>query len=62
MYKEIRLLSDTIYKVYYVESNKTVYILPPVKVGHIEEIRKMLKYYKLDIKNIVVGRVYESYL
>ena len=62
MNKEIRLLSDTIYKVYYVDSNKTVYILPPVKVKHLKEIRNMLKYYKLDIKNIVVGRVYESYL
>lgn len=58
----MRILKDIIYEVYYMEDNKTVYIIPPIKTIHLVELKQMLKYYNLDIKNIVVGRVYESYL
>lgn len=60
--KVIEILTDLQYTIYYSYENNTVYIQPPVKVYHFKEIKKMLEYYDLDIKNIVVGRVYESYL
>ena len=59
--KVIEILSDLQYTVYYSYENKTVYIQPPVKVKHFKEIKKMLEYYDLDIKNIVVGKVNESF-
>lgn len=57
----MRILQDTIYEVWYIKENKTVYIYPPCKVRDLLQIKKMLKYYDLDIKNIVVGRRYEEY-
>jgi len=53
----MRILKGLKYEIYYNEENKTVYILPPVKVIHLNEIRTYLKYVALDIKNIVVGRI-----
>lgn len=57
----MKILKDLIYDVYYVKENKTVYIYPPVKVRDLIQIKQMLKYYSLDIENIVVGRMYENY-
>lgn len=58
----MNILQDLKYQIVYVEEFKTVYIYPPVKVIHINQIRNYLKYYNLDIKNIVVGRPYEELL
>ena len=57
----MKILKDLIYDVYYVKENKTVYIYPPVRVRDLIQIKQMLKYYSLDIENIVVGRMYENY-
>lgn len=62
MEKEIRILNDLTVEVWYSYKNQTVYIIPPIKVRHLLELKKMLKYYDLEIKNIVVGRLYEVYL
>lgn len=56
-----RILQDLKIEVWYNGDNKTVYIYPPVKVIHFLEIKNMLKYYNLEIKNIVVGRLNETY-
>jgi hypothetical protein len=53
----MRILKDLKYEIYYNKDDKTVYIMPPVKVIHLAEIRTYLKYVALDIKNIVVGRI-----
>lgn len=57
----MRILKDLKYEVWYMWDNKTVYIYPPVKVLDLIQIRNMLKYYDLDIKNIIVGKRYEMY-
>lgn len=57
----MRILKDLNYEIWYIQSNKTVYIYPPVKVLHLLEIKNMLKYYDLEIDNIVVGRIYDCY-
>lgn len=57
----MRILKDLKYEVWYNPRNKTIYIYPPVKVEDLIQIRNMLKYYDLDIKNIIVGRRYEMY-
>jgi hypothetical protein len=56
----MNILQDLKYKIVYIEEFKTVYIYPPVKTYHLPVIKKCLKYYDLDIQNIVVGRPYES--
>lgn len=56
-----RLFRELIYNIYYVEENKTVYIQPPVKVIHLNLIKKRLSHLNLEIDNIVVGRPYEVY-
>lgn len=61
MKNEMRILKDLKIEIWYSYINKTVYIIPPVKVRHLVDIKKMLKYYNLDIENIVVGRLYEGY-
>ena len=61
MENEIRILKDLKVEVWYSKLNKTLYIYPPCKVKYLVEIKQMLKYYNLDIKNIVVGRLYEGY-
>ena len=61
MKNEIRILKDLKIEIWYSYINKTVYIKPPVKARHLVDIKKMLKYYNLDIENIVVGRLYEGY-
>jgi len=57
----MRILKDLNYEVWYIPSNKTVYIYPPVKVLDLLEIKNMLKYYDLEIDNIIVGRIYDYY-
>lgn len=56
----MRILQDFKFDIYYVEENKTIYIYPPVSVYAFKEIKKALKYYDLEIENIVVGRLYEN--
>ena len=56
----MKILQDFKASIYYVEENKTVYIIPPVSVYAFREIKKALKYYNIEVKNIVVGRLYEN--
>lgn len=52
----MRILIDTRYEIWYQKENKTVYITPPISVNHFNQIKKILKYYNVDIENIIVGR------
>lgn len=58
----MRILKDLPYEIWYNPQNYTIYIYPPIKVRHLEEIKTMLKYYSLKIENIVIGRYNEAYL
>ena len=58
----MRILKDLKYEVWYNPENKTIYIYPPVKVLDLNYIRVYLKYYNLEIDNIVIGRYNEVYL
>ena len=58
----VRVLKDCKVEIWYSRKFKTIYIKPPVKVIYKIMIDEMLKYYNLEIENVVVGRPYERYL
>lgn len=58
----MRILKDLPYEIWYNPQNKNIYIYPPVKVRDLDNIRTYLKYYKLEINNIIIGRYNEVYL
>ena len=57
----MRILTDSKYYIYYEPSNKTVYVYPPIKVRHLTELKEALKYYDLEIDNIIVGKRFDTY-
>lgn len=57
----MRIFQDLDYEIWYTPQNKTIYIYPPIKTIHLIEIKKILKYYALDIENIIVGKIGDTY-
>ncbi len=51
-----RILLNLKYEIYWEEDSKTVFILSPVKVKHLEDIKYQLLYNGYYYKNLIIGR------
>lgn len=58
----MRIFEDLPYEIWYIPDTKTIYIYPPIKVRHLGELRVLLNRAKIEVSNIIVGRLYENYL